>query len=181
VSEAAVARLRTEQEGSGVNSATSTDFVHLRTHSHYSLLSATCRTKELVAAAHADGQRALALTDSGNLFGAVEFYKACQSKELKPILGMATYIAGRSRLEPTTAENPTYDLSIWAADTVGFANLRRLSSAAYLEGFHYRPRIDRELLARHREGLIVASGNGAGEMALRLQQGDVAGAARLAG
>ena len=83
------------------------DFVHLRTHSHYSLLSAPCRIEDLVAAAASDGQRALALTDSGNLFGAIEFYKACCAADIKPILGLSAYCATHSRLNPSGPDNPT--------------------------------------------------------------------------
>src|SRR5262245_43173871 len=87
------------------------DFVHLRVHSHYSLLQASSFVEDLVAAAKADGQKALALTDYGNLFGAIEFYKECKKAGIKPILGMAAYVAGRSRLEKSTAgENQTFQL-----------------------------------------------------------------------
>ncbi|MCA8944428.1 MAG: DNA polymerase III subunit alpha, partial [Planctomycetes bacterium] len=155
-----------------------TDFVHLRTHSHYSLLSSPVRVKDLVAAAAADGQRALGLTDNGNLFGAIEFYKACKSKDIKPILGMVTYCAAVSHREPSGAGNPSQQLTLFAKDNEGFANLRTLSSCGYLDGFHYRPRIDKDLLAKHSKGLIVLSGDLMGDIAQLLQAGDTAAACR---
>ena len=92
------------------------DFVHLRTHSHYSLLSSPIRIKNLVNAAVADGQHAIALTDSGNLFGTIEFYKACLAANIKPILGMTAFLAGRSSREKGGAaqNNPTYELTLLA-------------------------------------------------------------------
>jgi len=144
------------------------EFVHLNVHSHYSLLSATCRTHELVAAAIADGQPALALTDNGNLFGAVEFYRACTDAGIKPLLGMTAFCASGSRLDPSGADNPTYQLTLIAENATGWANLRTLSSRSYQEGFHYRPRIDREILAQHRDGLIALSGSLASQVAQHL-------------
>jgi DNA polymerase-3 subunit alpha len=164
-----------------LSAATAPEFVHLRTRSHYSLLAAPIRIPELVLASTQDGQRALALTDNGNLFGAVEFYKACLAQQQKPILGMVTYVATRSRLEPTSAENPTSDLTLLAADNAGFDNLKRLSSLAWKEGFHYRPRVDRELLQAHRSGLIVLSGSIQGPIGRLLGLGLPAEALRAAG
>ena len=139
------------------------DFVHLRTRTHYSLLTATADVGDMVAAAAADGQKALALTDNGNLFGAVEFYKACKEKGLRSVLGLTAYVAGKSMREPTSAENPSHDLTLLAATQEGWDNLRLLSSRSWLEGFSYRPRIDLDLLAKHGKGLIVLSGSTAGE------------------
>jgi len=150
---------------------TTTDFVHLRLHSQYSLLTAPLTIEAAVAAAKADGQQALALTDDGNLFGAIEFYQACQDAGIKPLLGMSAYVAGRSHKEPTAADNQTFPLTLLAADNTGWANLRRLSTIAFLEGFHYRPRIDKDLLQRHGEGLIVLSGTASGEVAQHLLAG----------
>ncbi|MCC6669687.1 MAG: DNA polymerase III subunit alpha [Planctomycetes bacterium] len=158
------------------------DFVHLQTHSHYSLLASTIPVEDLVSAAKADEQSALALTDSGNLFGAIEFYKACTAAGIKPILGMTAYVAGKSRLERSTgSENPTHQITLLAADTTGWHNLRRLATLGYLEGFYYRPRIDREALARHAEGLIALSGPLQSPIHQRLLAGDEDGAMRVAG
>ena len=159
------------------------DFVHLRTRTHYSLLTATADVGDMVAAAAADGQKALALTDNGNLFGAVEFYKACKEKGLRSVLGLTAYVAGKSMREPTSAENPSHDLTLLAATQEGWDNLRLLSSRSWLEGFSYRPRIDLDLLAKHGKGLIVLSGSTAGEVASAILKNDgrgaMAAAARL--
>jgi DNA polymerase-3 subunit alpha len=157
---------------------TTTDFVHLRTHSHYSLLSAPVRIPALVRAAQADGQQALGLTDSGNLFGAIEFYKACRGADLRPILGMVALCAAESRTEPTSARNPNYQLTLLAENAKGWDNLKRLSSIGFLEGFYFRPRIDREVLAKHAEGLIVLTGDLTGEIGRSLQADDTPTAAR---
>jgi DNA polymerase-3 subunit alpha len=107
---------------------------------------------DLVAAAAEDGQTALALTDNGNLFGAVEFFKACKDKKIKPIVGQTTYVAGKTRKETAGADNPTYDLTLLATNNQGLDNLKKLSGRAWLEGFSYRPRVDLEVLQEHREG-----------------------------
>ncbi|MHC5063158.1 MAG: DNA polymerase III subunit alpha [Planctomycetota bacterium] len=157
-----------------------TAFVHLRSHCHYSLLSAPARIPGLIQAAVADEQPALALTDSGNLFGAIEFYKGCSAAGIKPILGMVAFCAADSRKVASGPANPTHQLTLIASSNVGFENLKRLSSIGHLEGFHYRPRIDREALSEHREGLIVLSGDSSGEIARLLQADDVPAAARCA-
>ncbi len=155
-------------------------FVHLHVRSHYSLLAAPAKVGKLVAAAAADGQQALALTDNGSLFGVVEFYKACKKSELKAILGQTTYVAGRTRKETAGADNPTNDLTILAANDRGLANLRQLSGRAWLEGFSYRPRVDLELLHQYRDGLIVLSGTVSSQISAAILQGDLAGARRIA-
>ncbi len=155
-------------------------FVHLHVRSHYSLLAAPAKVGQLVAAAAADGQTALALTDNGNLFGAVEFLKACRKHGIKPIVGQTTYVAARTRRETAGADNPTHDLTLLAENDVGLANLRQLSGRAWLEGFSYRPRVDRELLAEHKEGIIALSGTISSQIASSIQQGDIDGARRTA-
>jgi len=157
------------------------DFVHLRVHSHYSLLAAPVDVPDLVAAAAADGQRALALTDNGNLFGAIEHWKACKKKELKAILGMTAYVAGRTMREPTGPDNPTHDLTLLATTDQGWANLRKLASKAWLEGFSYRPRVDLDTLAAHAGGIVALSGSLGGRVPEALQQHDQAGARAAAG
>jgi DNA polymerase-3 subunit alpha len=156
------------------------DFVHLRVHSHYSLLTAPVEVGDLVQAAAADGQRAIALTDYGNLFGAVELYKACKSANLKPILGQTTYVAGRSMQEPAGPDNPSYDLTLLAATDRGFDNLKNLSSRSWLRGFSYRPRVDLDLLAGNCDGIIALSGALTGQVPQLVQQGDLAGARAVA-
>jgi DNA polymerase III subunit alpha len=156
------------------------DFVHLRTRSHYSLLSAPVEVDDLVDAAAADGQKAIALTDNGNLFGSVEFYKACKGKSLKAVLGITAFVAGRTMHEASGADNPTHDLTLLAVDNQGFDNLRRLTSQAWLKGFHYRPRIDLDAISQHKQGLICLTGSIAGQIAQSIQQGDGLGAKNYA-
>ena len=118
----------------------------------------------------AEGQDAIALTDHGNIFGAVHFYKECKARQIKPILGIETYMAAGSRLDKAKQEEPgrrkrnTYHLTLLCETNEGFANLVKLSSLAYLEGFYRKPRIDRELIRRHGKGLIALSGCLAGEV-----------------
>ncbi len=157
------------------------DFAHLRLHSQYSLLTAPLTIDDAVAAAKADGQTALALTDDGNLFGAIEFYKACKEAEIKPILGINAYVASRSHKEPTAADNQTFPLTLLAENKAGWDNLRQLSSIAYVDGFHYRPRMDKDLLAKHSAGVIALSGSFSGEIAQHLLAGRNPEALALAG
>ncbi len=123
-----------------------------------------------------DGQHALALTDSGNLFGAIEFYKACKQAKIKPILGMTAYCAEHGRDKPSGANNRTYQLTLLAANQEGWSNLRLLSSQSYLTGFHYRPRIDLDLCKEHHQGLIALSGGLSGELDQRILANDMQGA-----
>ncbi|MEC7582862.1 MAG: DNA polymerase III subunit alpha [Planctomycetota bacterium] len=157
------------------------DFVHLRARSHYSLLSAPADIKSLAKTAAEDGQRALALTDNGNLFGAVEFYKACKKAEIRPILGQTTYVAERTNAEKQSPGNQTFDLTLLATTNEGFDNLRKISSQAWLEGFSYRPRTDLEHLAAHSKGIIALSGSFQSQIGQALQQGDGKGALETAG
>ena len=143
------------------------DFVHLHVHSEYSLLDGANRIGDLVQACVADGQKSLALTDHGNLFGAIELYQTCQKNGIRPIVGCEVYIARQSRREPHNKAkgNGYHHLTLLARDAEGYKNLLRLCSAAYLEGYHFRPRVDRELLAQHARGLTCLSGCLAGEVA----------------
>ncbi|MEK7106570.1 MAG: DNA polymerase III subunit alpha, partial [Patescibacteria group bacterium] len=132
------------------------DFVHLHTHSHYSLLEALPQIPALVDAAAADGAKSLALTDNGNLYGAISFYKECKEKSMKPIIGVDFYVATRTRhdKEHRVDDSPTR-LVLLAKNKEGYRNLMQLVTKSHLEGFFVRPRIDRELLEAHREGLIA--------------------------
>ncbi len=150
------------------------DFVHLHTHSHYSLLEALPKAEDLVAAAVADGQTALALTDNGNMYGAIDFYKEATAKKLKPIIGVDFFVAPRTRHDK---ENKTDDnagrLVLLATNKAGYMNLISLVSTSYIEGFHLRPRIDRELIEKHREGLLAILPAHGGEHAYHLRHGAV--------
>ncbi|HKX46826.1 MAG TPA: DNA polymerase III subunit alpha, partial [Planctomycetota bacterium] len=157
------------------------DFVHLHVHSEYSLLDGANRISKLVDACLADGQRALALTDHGNLFGAIEHYQACRAKGVQPIVGCEVYVAERSRRLPHSKhDNPYSHLTLLARTDEGYHNLLRLASASYLEGYHVRPRIDRELLAQHARGITCLSGCLSSELAQLQRRGREADALRVA-
>lgn len=133
-------------------------FTHLHVHSEYSLLDGLARVPDLVKTARARGFDALALTDHGVMYGAVQFYQAAKAEGIKPILGCELYVARRSRHDREAQDRKPYHLTVLAQDEAGYKNLLRLVSLAQLEGFYYRPRVDRETLAAHAEGLVVFSG-----------------------
>ncbi len=154
-------------------------FVHLHTHSEYSLLDGANRIGDLVSKAKEQEMPALALTDHGCLFGAWTFYKTASREGVKPIVGMEAYVAPGDRRDRSTSgegDRAYYHLVLLARDRAGYQNLIKLSSIGYTEGFYHRPRIDREVLARHHEGLIVSSACMAGEVARHLMAGDTGGA-----
>ncbi|WP_425617235.1 DNA polymerase III subunit alpha [Anatilimnocola sp. NA78] len=139
----------------------SRSFVHLHCHSHYSLLDGASPIPKLIQRAKDHGMNSLALTDHGNLHGALEFYNKAKAKGINPILGYEAYIAPGSRFDKKDASNSkeaSYHLTLLAQNRVGFKNLIKLASAAMLEGFYYKPRIDKEILAAHSEGIICLSG-----------------------
>lgn len=145
-------------------------FVHLHTHSHYSLLTALPKIDELVDQAKKLGMASLALTDNGNLYGAIEFYKACKKAEIKPIIGVDFYVATRSRKDMQAGiDNRRSRLVLLAMNEAGYNNLIQLVTKSNLEGFYYKPRIDRELLDLHHEGLIAISPSFSGEIAQSLK------------
>ncbi len=144
-------------------------FAHLHTHSHYSLLEALPKIEELIEAAKADGHEALALTDAGNMYGAIEFYKAAKAAGIKPIIGVDFFVAPRTRhdKEHRVDDRPSR-LVLLAKDITGYKNLIELVSISFLEGFHFRPRIDRELVVAHQKGLIAILPSIEGEHAIHL-------------
>ncbi|HEV3272993.1 MAG TPA: DNA polymerase III subunit alpha [Candidatus Methylacidiphilales bacterium] len=148
-------------------------FVHLHVHSEYSLLDGACRIPELAARAAELKMPALALTDHGNLFGAIEFYKECAKAGVKPIIGCEVYLAPGSRLEKkaNSAKEASTHFLLLAKNETGYKNLVKLVSAAHLEGMYYKPRIDKEILARHAEGLVGTSACLAGEVARHIMAG----------
>jgi DNA polymerase-3 subunit alpha len=154
-------------------------FVHLHVHSEYSLLDATCRIDGLLQRAAELGMPALALTDHGVLCGAVEFYLRARELGVQPILGCELYVAPKSRFEKSQ-QNKYYHLTVLARSETGYRNLLKLSSSAFLEGFYYRPRVDKELLRQYGDGLIVLSGCLKAEIPSLLVRGDVDGAERVA-
>jgi DNA polymerase-3 subunit alpha len=148
-------------------------FIHLHNHSEYSILDGAVRLRDLVDAAARNVMPAVALTDHGNIFGAVQFFKEAAKKNVKPILGCEVYVAPRSRLEKQADARDLahFHLVLLVRDEIGYRNLCRLLSSAYIEGFYYRPRIDKELLAENAKGLIGLSSCLKGEVAFLLGRG----------
>ena len=156
-------------------------FVHLHVHSHFSLLDGLIKEGDLVSRVKELGMPAVALTDHGNMFGAVAFYKAAKSAGVKPIIGIEAYVAPKACTEKKQYnECPTsFHLTLLAKNETGYRNLCKLSSAAYIDGFYYKPRIDKELLKAHSEGLIVLSGCLSSELSFYIQQGQAQKAEEL--
>ena len=144
-------------------------FTHLHTHSHYSLLDGLSKIDELVAKAKESGMEAMALTDHGVMYGAIEFYKKAKKAGLKPIIGCEMYMAEHSMHDKRAGiDDKRYHLIVIAENNIGYKNLIKLVSAAHLEGFYYKPRIDKELLKKHSEGLIGLSACLGGEISKSL-------------
>lgn len=143
-------------------------FCHLHVHTEYSLLDGLCKISDVTRRAKEMGMNALAITDHGNLYGAIEFYKACKANGIKPIIGCEMYLSRGSMGEKS--QDP-YHLTLLAADDAGYRNLLKLVSAAHLEGFYYKPRVDRETLAQYSKGLIVLTGCMKGELSALAAQG----------
>ena len=131
-------------------------FVHLHCHSHYSLLDGAGSIGKLITRTKDHGMNALALTDHGNLHGALEFYQKCKKEDINPIIGYEAYIAPGKRTEKDAGsmKEASYHLTLLCQNRTGFKNLVKMASAASLEGFYFKPRIDKELLERHNEGII---------------------------
>src|SRR5438552_12013596 len=145
-------------------------FVHLHLHTEYSLLDGAIRIKELMKKAAELKMPAVAMTDHGNLYGAIEFYQEAQRAGVKPIIGCEAYIAPRSHKDrPNSMRESAYHFTLLVRDATGYHNLVKLISTAHLDGFHYRPRIDKELLAQHSAGLIGLSGCLASEVNCAIQ------------
>lgn len=152
-----------------------TPFVHLHLHSEFSLLDGAIRFNELIAKATDYQMPAVALTDHGNLFGAIEFYQTAVAAGIKPIIGCEIYVAPGSMHEKKSTSHgrdTAYHLTLLAINDEGYHNLIKLSTAAHLEGFYYKPRIDKELLSKHSEGLIALSGCLKGEINSALSEND---------
>src|SRR6266705_1101142 len=137
------------------------DFVHLHLHTEYSLLDGACRLDRLMDKAHALKFSSLAITDHGVLYGAIDFFQTARAKGIKPIIGCEVYVAPGSRLDKKQGSGTRdiyHHLGLLAKDEIGYKNLIKLTTAAHLEGYYYKPRIDKEILATHGEGLIAMSG-----------------------
>ena len=173
----------------------SSSFVHLHTHTEYSMLDGAARVKDLMKAVSQDGQPAVAITDHGNMYGVLDFYKSARSVGVNPIIGIEAYMAGEHRSERPTrrgriddgggegesGEKLYYHLILLAETSKGYSNLIQLASLAYLEGYYYKPRIDWELLERYHEGLIATTGCLGGLVLQSLLRDDIEGARKIAG
>jgi DNA polymerase III subunit alpha len=152
-------------------------FVHLHNHTEFSLLDGASRIHRMVARAAELDMPALALTDHGVMYGAITFYKACKHAGIKPILGFEAYVAPRGRFDrEVKVDRDPYHLTVLATNADGYQNLMALCTIGQKEGLYYKPRIDRDVLARHSKGLIVLSGCLGGEVATKIAQGDTEGA-----
>lgn len=157
-------------------------FAHLHCHTHYSLLDGASRIPELIARVKSLGMNAVAITDHGNLYGAIEFYRECKAANVNPIVGYEAYVAPGHRTERDARRkgDAGFHLTLLAKNRTGFANLTKLASVAFLEGYHYYPRIDKELLAAHADGLICLSGCASSEFSEFILKDRIDDAANLA-
>jgi len=146
-------------------------FTHLHVHTEYSLLDGLCRIPQLVGRAKELGMNSVAVTDHGAMYGVIQFYRAAREAGIKPIIGCEMYVALRGREQKDTADKNPYHLTLLVKNEAGYHNLTQLNSKAHLEGFYYRPRVDRELLLKHRQGLIALSGCLQGEVPRLLLEG----------
>ena len=170
-------------------------FVHLHNHTEYSMLDGAARVEEMVLAAKPDGQRAIGITDHGNLYGVIDFYEACRTHGVTPIIGLEAYMAANSRFdrpprrgkiddtggETEGGQKLYHHLTLLAVSNRGYRHLRELSSMAFLEGYYYKPRVDWELLERYAPGLVATSGCLGGVVLQALLHDDFAQARELAG
>ena len=148
-------------------------FTHLHVHTEYSLLDGSSKIPELVARAKELNMDSIAITDHGNMYGVIAFYKACKAKGIKPIIGCEVYVAPDSRFDRETSKGDDryYHLVLLAENDIGYHNLMKIVSAGYIDGFYYKPRVDREILERYHEGIIALSACLAGEVARFLVRG----------
>jgi DNA polymerase-3 subunit alpha len=156
-------------------------FIHLHTHSHYSLLDGLSKLDEMVGMAKKHGMNAIGLTDHGNMYGAIEFYKTCKKEGLKPIIGVEAYITPGSRHDKRPGiDNERFHLTLLAKNEQGYKNLVHLVTISQLEGYYYKPRMDKEILRKYSEGIICLSGCFGGEFSKALRRGDLEGAEAVA-
>ena len=155
-------------------------FIHLHVHSEYSLLDGANRIKDLPVRAKEMGMDAIALTDHGVMYGVIDFYKACKKEGIKPIIGCEVYVANRSRFDKEAGLDFNNHLILLAKNNEGYKNLTKLVSSGFTEGFYYKPRIDKEILEKHHEGLICLSACLAGEVNQAILKDDMEHAKEVA-
>ena len=155
-------------------------FTHLHVHTEYSMLDGISRIPDLVAQTGELGMDALAITDHGTFYGVVDFYSACKEAGIKPIIGCEVYVAHGSRLDKSGGERSPNHLVLLARDNTGYRNLMQLVTRSHVEGFHYRPRIDRDLLEKHHQGLVALSGCPSAELPRRIADGNMVDARAVA-
>ena len=144
-------------------------FAHLHTHTAYSLLDGEGTIQKLIEKAKAMGQTAIAITDHGNMYGVIDFYECARQNGIKPVLGCEVYVAARSRFDKTYEfDSQSCHLILLAENNTGYHNLMKLVSAGFVDGFYYMPRIDKELLREHSEGIIAMSACMAGVLSRQL-------------
>ena len=157
------------------------EFVHLHVHSEFSLLDGANRIKDLPVRAKELGMNAIAVTDHGTMFGTIDFYKACKANGVKPIIGCEVYVAPRTRFDKEpNIDNKYYHLILLAKNNEGYKNLAKLVSLGYVDGYYYKPRIDKEILEKYHEGLICCSACLGGEIAQSILKDDLAKAEEIA-
>ncbi len=149
------------------------NFTHLHLHTEYSLLDGSGKIKEMVARTKELGMDSMAITDHGVMYGVIDFYRTCLAEGIRPILGCEVYVAPVSRFdrESNSSEDRYYHLVLLAENNVGYANLMKIVSKGFLEGFYYKPRIDYEVLKEHSEGIIALSACLGGEVASNIRKG----------
>jgi len=156
-------------------------FTHLHVHSHYSLLDGLTKIPDLVSKCEELGMDSVALTDHGSMYGAIEFYKTAKKKGIKPIIGNEVYVAQRTRFDKEARmDDKQFHLVLLAKNRTGYENLIKLTTKSYLEGFYYKPRVDKDLLKQHSEGLIAMSACLAGEIPKAIMAGNIEKAEKLA-
>lgn len=157
------------------------DYVHLHNHTHHSLLDGLSKVPELISTVKNFGMEACAITDHGTMSGAIEFYKEAKAEAVKPIIGIETYVAARSRHDrDPVKDKPRYHLILLAMNETGYQNLMKLTTTANLEGIYYKPRIDHELLEQYNEGIIALSACASGEVGEQLRMDNYEEAKRIA-
>ncbi len=149
------------------------NFTHLHLHTEYSLLDGSGKIKEMVARVKELGMDSMAITDHGVMYGVIDFYRACLAEGIRPVIGCEVYVAPGSRFdrEANSSDDRYYHLVLLAENNTGYANLMKIVSKGFLEGFYYKPRVDYEVLKEHSEGIIALSACLGGEVASNLRKG----------